>query len=779
MFFKSSLLGLLLFVLLVGAAGADPCGMVPPIQLPDGQKPDISRVGVQQTYVFHKDGLETFVIRPGFEGSVDEFGMLIPFPVPPSLRKVPDAIFEHIEAAIDPPPVVVYAGGMPYESRAGRAAPAPAGLSLQRDEVEVIREEAVGMYSVVVLKAGSAASLKRWMDDHGFRYPKGMDQACDDYVEDGWCFVAVKTRVGSKAGADPTPGMRSVDPSKPGQASFDGHVQGMGFRFESEQLVVPMRLSAFNEGELNNLVYVLSDQPVRVKNLPAEFVVRQLSGEEIYRNVTQPLPVKVIGGTLEDLDKNQLTNLETMRDPVPKNGLARTLFASDLLAVREGKLSHRVEEEEKALLDIGERLGLRGPQVDALNRQVLDESRDLMVEKALHEMKGMTLTVVEGEFPRDVLSKENLWFVPYEIPKEKAARDRAAIAAAPILLLLMLGMARCRAVPLLGLVVLICVGLPVWAAPTDQDLIRALSNPEEAPRAADALVHRRTALPLLLEAAQNANNLIQRGYAITCLAQMGGPQTDGWLREIHENPEEPPLVRTWAAAGRLQQVGSIDELLELASLQDQFPALARPFSKAAVELAERDKLPPGKLILLAVKSPALQPVLAGSILRGGPGPLVEAMTGSGDQQVRRLSAAYLATLASQGDKSVAAAVLEAYRFRPGAKKLPWEGGPLFLPGLQWDGKSSHQLIDGLLRWYVWAELRDPDEAATQPIQNNLRSLQLWSAVGDKSNLWRSAQGVEGWLWAWAGVTGGKHIRALLQEQNAQRDPRFAKLLEKL
>ena len=65
------------------------------------------RVGDQQTYVFYKDGLETFVIRPGFSGKVEDFGMLIPFPSPPAIRKAPENIFAHIAAAIDPPEVVV------------------------------------------------------------------------------------------------------------------------------------------------------------------------------------------------------------------------------------------------------------------------------------------------------------------------------------------------------------------------------------------------------------------------------------------------------------------------------------------------------------------------------------------------------------------------------------------------------------------------------------------------------------------------------------------------
>ena len=38
---------------------------------------------------------------------------------------------------------------------------------LQKEEVRVIRQEAVGMYEVAVLEAGSAAALKKWIDEHG------------------------------------------------------------------------------------------------------------------------------------------------------------------------------------------------------------------------------------------------------------------------------------------------------------------------------------------------------------------------------------------------------------------------------------------------------------------------------------------------------------------------------------------------------------------------------------------------------------------------------------
>lgn len=401
------------------AAFADPCGMVPPIW--EGEGPAITRVGAQITYVFYKDGVESFVIRPGFEGKVDEFGMLIPFPSPPALRKVDDDIFGQIARAIDPPTVTVDLTPRPrYEDMAmemSSAAPAPsAGAGGVLDVVRVIKEEAVGMYEVAVLEAGSAAALQRWLDDHGYQYPKGMGEVTQDYVNLGWCFVAVKTKVGTKKGVTPRAGMTSTDSKLPGGSSFDGNVQAMGFRFKSDELVVPMRLSAFNEGELHNIVYVLSDTAMRPNNMNEGLVTRQLSGNDLFKHVTDPLPLVVIGGTVDDIPASRRQTLPRERDPIPHNGMARDLFASDLLAVRLGKLTLPHEEKEKVLLRIGERLGLRGDEIDVLHRGALQEARQVAVSEALIDLRGMTLTVIDGDFPREVIATENVSFTAFGMP---------------------------------------------------------------------------------------------------------------------------------------------------------------------------------------------------------------------------------------------------------------------------------------------------------------------------------------------------------------------------
>ena len=411
----------ILFSIIAIEAVADPCGMVPPIYV--GQPPVLARVGEQQTYVFYKEGIETFVIRPGFEGDVDNFGMLIPFPTPPAIRKVPDNIFAQIAAAVDPPEVVLYLNPpVALKARSGVSGGAVMEknkLAFSEDTVRVIRREAVGMYEVAVLEAGSAAALKKWMDQNGFRYPTGMDAVCADYVADRWCFVAIKTKVGQKRGVDPVPGQRKVNENLPAGAVFDGFVQGMGFRFKTDKLVVPMRLSAFNEGELRNIVYLLTDGPKRINSISESTVRRQLTGNAIYRNLTDPLPLRLIGGTEQDLRKWHLEGLAQRRNPDPENGEAKRLFAADLLAARDGMLALPQEETEKRLLAVGEHFGLRGAEIDALHTAFLKKEAEATVQQAVEGIRSMTLTVIDGDFPREVVADQNLTFASYQMPREK------------------------------------------------------------------------------------------------------------------------------------------------------------------------------------------------------------------------------------------------------------------------------------------------------------------------------------------------------------------------
>jgi hypothetical protein len=281
---------------------------------------------------------------------------------------------------------------------------------LRFDEVRVVNQEAVGMYEVAVLEAGSAFALKRWMSDNDFRYPTGMDRTVNDYVDQGWVFTTVKTKVGQMPGVQPRAGMKKTRNALPKGSSFHGHVQAMGFRFESDEPVVPMRLSTFNGTDTHNLIYVLAEKPVRMNAIDTKTVVRQVNGTTLHTHLTAPLEVSVHNGTAADIGPEYDAQIKALRNPTPYVKAARDVISADLLAVRGGDLTLPFEEAEKELLRINEALGLRDKSVDAMLEQQVTEHRERATRFALDDLREMTLTVIEGDLPREYIQAKNVTF---------------------------------------------------------------------------------------------------------------------------------------------------------------------------------------------------------------------------------------------------------------------------------------------------------------------------------------------------------------------------------
>jgi len=76
-------------------------------------------------------------------------------------------------------------------------------------------------------------------------------------------------------------------------------------------------------------------------------------------------------------------------------------------------------KKEKEPLRIGERFGMRGAEIDKLNTGSLADERAKTVKQALEDLKSMTLTVIDGDFPREVLASRNLTFGQYRMPARR------------------------------------------------------------------------------------------------------------------------------------------------------------------------------------------------------------------------------------------------------------------------------------------------------------------------------------------------------------------------
>ena len=110
-----------------------------------------------------------------------------------------------------------------------------------------------------------------------------------------------------------------------------------------------------------------------------------------------------------------IQNLARERNPEPHNGLAKQLFTSDILAIDQDNLSMRHEETEKEFLRIGEHFGLRGAEIDAEIGFAIKQESDAGSDAALPTIEQMTLTVIDGDFPREVIANQNLTFADFQM----------------------------------------------------------------------------------------------------------------------------------------------------------------------------------------------------------------------------------------------------------------------------------------------------------------------------------------------------------------------------
>ena len=412
---------------IINMATADPCGMVPPMTVASNEQM-IARRGIQRTYVMHKNGIETMALHPAFTGKVKDFGMLIPFPSPPELYKINDETFAQLERSLEPPIIDIYQYdnvdfGLLDGSNLSGLGRGSGGLGAlgskgaqSRDSLRV-REEALGMYQVAVIEAGSAQALKRWMQEHQYKFPEGMEEVAQDYVESNWAFVAIKTKIGAKSNIEPEAGMREVDTSYPEGSSFDGYVQGMGFRFPSDEAVVPMRLSVFNGRNPHNIVYLFSDKQMRINKVDQPDDYYYLSGQKLYENLTSPLSVIFQAGSEDNLSTEQKEQLQSFRDPDAITKEFRQFIQSDLMALRTSSLILESEQREKELLAISEAFDLRGEEINKLHQDELEKRREKQTSKALDDLKEMQLSIFSGVLPNTLIQEENLHFVPISVPQ--------------------------------------------------------------------------------------------------------------------------------------------------------------------------------------------------------------------------------------------------------------------------------------------------------------------------------------------------------------------------
>ena len=238
---KKTILFLLAFCLfLPGLALADG-GLIPP---PDTYMYETG----QRAAIFYESDTqtETLVVSMMYEGNAKDFAWLVPTPNKPDVSQGSQDLFTSLQEITQD----YYDYGYPETYGLGAAE-----ADTAEQKVTVVEEKTVDYYDVAVLSSTDANALSKWLNDNGFQYPEKYSYLFNEYINNGWFFVAAK-----------------IIPELAGDTSVEsdlntGTATPIQLTFTAENMVYPMKISQIaidntkKEGTDNNTELIFGDAP--------------------------------------------------------------------------------------------------------------------------------------------------------------------------------------------------------------------------------------------------------------------------------------------------------------------------------------------------------------------------------------------------------------------------------------------------------------------------------------------------------------------------------------
>jgi len=219
------------------------------------------------------DGKTVITMVADYQGALQEFAIVVP--VPEVLERgqihvTEHVIVEHLDA-YTAPRLVEQLDEDPCRAPAQEARPA----SMERSPypgaealgVEIEARYAVGEYDILILSAEQSDGLALWLRDNGYGLPAGAEAALSTYLADGMRFFLARVNL--------------EEQSKLGYS----YLRPLQVAFESEQLVLPIRLGMLNAAGPQELLVFLLTRDGRVETANYRTV-------EIPSDVEVPLFVK-------------------------------------------------------------------------------------------------------------------------------------------------------------------------------------------------------------------------------------------------------------------------------------------------------------------------------------------------------------------------------------------------------------------------------------------------------------------------------------------------------
>src|SRR3984885_120149 len=180
--------------------------------------------------------------------------MVIPTPSQPKLHEMPRDFFKHLAVYTIMKkrefPVSHLLPQVEFERAAGRGGFGNKGLRMdalaeqtdspRKPAIKILEVGVVGSLDYKIIEAGRADDLFQWLKDNKYSY-SGDEATLNFYIQKKWLFTVMKIDT------------MQVKRNKDG--TFDGEVTPTRFRFASEKLVYPLKITQISVRERTEALF--------------------------------------------------------------------------------------------------------------------------------------------------------------------------------------------------------------------------------------------------------------------------------------------------------------------------------------------------------------------------------------------------------------------------------------------------------------------------------------------------------------------------------------------
>lgn len=262
----------------------------------------------QKAAIFYESDTQTenLAVSMSFEGNAADFAWIIPVPSKPDVKQGSQDLFTELSK------IAVNNEGTIYDYDKIMTP----SVGEEPQAVNVVEQKTIDYYDVSVLEATDAEALATWLNDNGYPYPEKYSYIFNDYINNGWYFVAAKI----------VPAV--ADDSTVTTALNNGTATPLQLTFTAKNIVYPMKISQivgseissngssseafFNDGTnsapsaVNVTLYIIADHKQELSGFTASY------GDEIKKEKIKKLALDTQGNPWVEPKDNKyfLTRLD-------------------------------------------------------------------------------------------------------------------------------------------------------------------------------------------------------------------------------------------------------------------------------------------------------------------------------------------------------------------------------------------------------------------------------------------------------------------------------------